>query len=374
MIKQMWNNPISRKAIMGIGIFILLIIFIMIIASCSGGSNYTYENLEDKMVTLAKEYYTTNKSSLPKKNKDTVTLSLQTLINEKKIKSTDKITKNKSVCTGEIKVINNNGYYLYVPTLNCGKDYKTKTLTSIVTDSKNIVTSGNGLYQTTNGYIYKGDNVNNYLMLNNKTYRIINITSDNNVRVVDLTKSDTIPWDDRYNIDKASDYGINNYISNSINSRIKDSIETLYKNDEAYPKDIKAYFSTTSICIGKRSVNDTTIDGTTECSEHLDNQVFSLLQANEFYLPSLDPNCSTTNNESCANYNYMTSSISTWTITADKDTSYKVFKINSNGLVLGNASSYARMEIVANLDQNVLYQSGTGTLADPYIIKTFIEK
>ena len=36
-IKKIWDNPVAKKAIMGLGIFILVILIIILIAACSGG-------------------------------------------------------------------------------------------------------------------------------------------------------------------------------------------------------------------------------------------------------------------------------------------------------------------------------------------------
>lgn len=372
--KKILDNPIAKRALIGLGVFVLAIIIVMLVVSCSGGKSYTFEELESKMVTLAKDYYKINKTNLPKNDNDEVKLSLQTLINDGKIKSTEDITKTKSSCQGNIKVINHNGYYLYIPELNCGKDYKSQTLLEVLTDEQKIVTSGNGLYKNNTSYVYKGDTLNNYLSFNKNIYRIIGINEDGTIRLIDTTRRDNTPWDNRYNIEKNNNSGINDYIINNINSRVKDAVESIYNDNEKYPEELKSLFKTTSVCTGKRSVQDTSKDGSTECTTRLDKQVFSLLQANEYYLASLDTNCNEKSIEACRNYNYLTSIGTTWTITADKDTTFKAFKVTSDGLTLSGASNSSPIKIVANLDSNVLFASGEGTETNPYIIKTFIVK
>ncbi|UKI29159.1 MAG: hypothetical protein L6V78_02140 [Clostridium sp.] len=194
---------------------------------------------------------------------------------------------------------------------------------------------------------------------------------DAGIRVVDTTKRESVAWDDRYNVDKQGSMGINDYVSNNINSRIKDTLEEIYKNDEVYPKDIKGYFTTNSICIDKVSIDD--VKSNDGCGKKLDGQVFSLLTANDFFKPSLDENCAT-NSKACVNYNYLSSLGNSWTITADKDTSYKVYKITSGDLELKNASGMATYKIVTYLDKNVLYASGDGSETNLYVVKTYIEK
>jgi hypothetical protein len=372
-IKKIWDNPIGKKVVMGTGIFILGIIIIMLIAKCSVKKQYTFEELQKYLIEITQKYYENNKESLPKKDKDKVTLSIATLINNGLIKDTAEITKDGLSCRGDIKIINNNGYYLYVPDIDCGKDNKSVSLNSVITNEKNIVTTGNGLYKNGNKYLYKGDNINNYLSFNNIIYRIVNINEDGSIRAIDTSKRDSSPWDDRYNIDKDSNVGINNYVANGINSRIKDSIEKIYADDTLIPITNKPYFVTFSECIGKRSIKDTTKNGETECQSKIEKQVFTLLRAYDYFLASLDPNCTAggEDNYSCNNYNYLLDIGNTWTITADADTTYKVFKITADGVSLSNASNDSSYKIVVNFDPNIIYKSGKGTIEDPYIIDTF---
>lgn len=369
-IKKIFDNPIARNAVMGLGIFIVVVLIIVLIASCSGGKNYTFEELEAKMVSSAKKYYESSNSNLPKNDKDKVELSLQTLIDNGYVGETSKITKEKASCTGKVTVVNNNGYYLYSPFLDCGSAYKTKYLVDVIKDEANVVTTGNGLYKDGSSYIYKGDNVNNILILNEVKYMIMSIDENDNIRVIDTTKRQSVSWDDRYNVDRKGSMGINDYVANNINSRIKDTIEDIYKNDEVYPTEIKAYFTTHSVCVDKVSFEE--IKNSSTCTNYLDNQVFSLLTANDFYKTSLDENCGT-NNKACVNYNYLSSLGNSWTITADKDTSYRVYKISSGDLELKNASGMATYKMVAYLDKNVLYASGEGTEENPYVVKTYLD-
>lgn len=368
-IKKIFDNPIAKKAVMGLGIFLLVIIIIILIASCSGGKKYTYEEFEAKLIYEAQKYYETHSDRLPSKDKDTTSLSIQTLIDNKQIRDTADMTKDKVSCRGSVEITNNNGYYLYIPMLDCGSNYKSLVLRDELIKDDNIVTSGNGLYKTSDGYIYKGDTVNNNLVFNDISYRIMGIDNDGVIKVIDTTKRESVVWDDRYNTEKASAMGINDYFSNNLNSRIKDTLENLYKDDEVFPSEVKAYFVSNTVCIGKMSLND--VANSNVCDTKLNNQVFSLLTAKDFYIPSLDPNCNN-NSKACMNYNYLSLIGNSWTITGDKDSTHKVYKISSGDLDLKNASSMSSYKIVAYLDKNVLFASGDGSEANPYVIKTFI--
>lgn len=106
-------------------------------------------------------------------------------------------------------------------------------------------------------------------MINNLEYRILGIDKDGNIRLLDVNKhGKSTPWDDRFNIDKNTSAGINDYIANDINSRIKDAIDEIYTNPEIITNDIKPYFVTHSACIGKRAEDETSIDGSVECSQN----------------------------------------------------------------------------------------------------------
>lgn len=370
-IKKMWDNPISKKVIIVMGAFIIIIIIVLLITSCSVNQKYTPEELETKIVNVSKTYYKNNKSKLPKKNGDYITISLQKLVDNNLIKPLDKILDKDTTCRGDIKIINNNGYYLYIPELDCGSKYKYQTIYDVLTKSKNIATEGNGLYEANGDYIFKGDTVNNYLKINDLLFRIIRINSDGSIKVLDTARKDSTSWDDRYNVEKGNYSGINSYVVNDVNSRIKDSIESIYKTDETYTTDDKAYFKSGTLCIGKRSVNDNLFDQNIECSETLENEVFGTLLASDFYDATLDKNCTEFDSSSCLNYNYIVDIGSTWTLTADKDTSYKAFKISTNGIALSYASTVSSLKITATLNKDILYQSGNGSEEKPYIIKTF---
>lgn len=348
-----------------IGGLILLILIIALITSCGKNKKYTFEELGTKLISLTQNYYDKNKNLLPKEDEST-SISAQHFVTDNKIKSLK--LKNGDTCSGEIIVSNNNGYYLYTPKIDCN-DIKSITLVEKLTDDKNIVTTGSGLYQYNDTYIYRGENLNNYISFAEKTWQIIRINSDGTLRVMDTSKGRNSAWDNRYNIEKTSKSGINDFITNDINSRIKDYLNSIYLNEEEFNDTNRAYFTKHDLCVGKRSANETINDGQIECSKVVENQIFGLLQANEYLLASLDSNCKSTFDKSCINYNYLVSgSGNTWTITADNDSSDKVYRISSS-LSLTSASNSSNAKIVAHLDENVLYVSGKGTIEDPYLIK-----
>lgn len=342
-----------------IGAFLVIIIFKLIF-----GGRISYSQIENKMIQSAKKYYNDNPEKLPSVDKSIVTINASQLTEEKYLKELNKLTKDRSAtCTGQVDVINNNGYYLYSPTLNCGETYQTKKLKDVL--MKDVVTSSNGLYNYSDYYIYRGEYVNNHVRFAGKDWVILRVNNDGTIRLLELTKRNSVVWDDRYNSDRESTVGINDYNV----SRIKDTMNEIYNDKEEFSDTDKAYISTQNLCIGRRSSeNATGLDGTLECSNTMSGQPLGLIQANEFSIISLDPKCSNIDDMECTNYNYLSNLNTYWTITADADNTYKVFK-NSGSTFSTTASSTAIPRVVVQIDSHANYLSGTGTEDDPYIIQ-----
>lgn len=364
------TDSVIIKSMIKVGFFFLLIIIIIIaFVGCSHRTTtYTYENFLSKMVSMATTKYKKS-DKLPQEDGEQLIVDIKEFVEDGTIKDLSKVIKNGEKCSGNIKIINNNGYYLYIPSLDCGEDYKSVTLYEKIVNEDNIVTQGNGLYLSNGSYIFKGDKVNNYVDLRGIKYRIVRVNDDGTIRALNTTKVEKISWDDRYNVDKKSTYGINNYYLNGINSRIKDYIEKYYQE---LPNDIKPYYANQEICVGKRNSQDNIFDTSIECSEKIDNYPLSLMYPYEYYLASLDPNCIAYGNPSCANYNYFNGIGSMWTITADSKNTYNVFKITTSGVVTSRASSVVQPKTVVRLNGDIIVESGDGSKENPYVIKTFI--
>ncbi len=371
LLKKFWENPLIKKLIIGTGIFLLIIIFLMIFVSCSSkGKIYSYNEIEKILIQKTKAAYGKG-SNLPGLNQK-IDISIEELVNKGLVKTINEYTQDETTsCSAKVTIYNNNGYYLYEPNINCGEKYKTKTLQeTLIKDS--LVETGNGLYKVDDEYIFKGDNVKNYIKLNDVLYRIVSINSDGSVRLMENKKnseSTMTTWDDRYNTDKQYNAGINNYSANGLNSRIKDKIHSIYEGD-TYTDDVKAYFINKESCIGKRSINELENTGIYECAVKSESYPISILALYEYSRASLDPNCTGFVNSSCTNYNYFTSiSNGFWTLTADKDTSYKAYKISGGSVMKSNASNPAYLLIVININGNTVINSeGNGSENNPYII------
>ena len=95
-----------------------------------------------------------------------------------------------------------------------------------VNNNVEVVTSNDGLYDMDGTLVYRGGNVNNYLKLSGKMYRIIKFV-DGRAVVILNEEIDSTDWDGNYNATTDDRSGINNYNT----SDIKYFLETIYKKD-----------------------------------------------------------------------------------------------------------------------------------------------
>jgi len=347
------------------GCFVGLFLFLFILSSCD--KKITPNKLEERIVEKTKKYYETHKDELPKIN-STVTLSLGDLVSKEIIEELDKLLEDDTMCSGSLTIENNNNYYMYNPKLNCTNGteiYKTSHLKDLIMED--VVTSGNGLYNINGEYHYRGDNVDNYVIFDGLLWRIIKINKDNTIKLIEVNRRDPIVWDDRYNEITQSNNGVNNYYFNNLSSRIKENLDTLYEGETLLTNDAKGFIKETTLCIGKRSVEDISKDGSTECTTTLDKQYYGLIQLNEYLIASLDENCINANSSACSNYNYLADfTNSYWTLTANSENNHQVYKINSS-IMTTTASSSGMPRIVINISENVNV-TGEGTIENPYLI------
>ncbi len=348
------------------GVFIIIVLVIVMITTIIKNKKLNLEDFEFRIVTLAEKYYKSNESVLPSEG-DTVSVSIQHFLDNKSLKRN--VLKTGETCYGEVKVTNNNGYYLYLPFLKCD-DNEPKLLADVLTADENIVNSSHGLYNYNNTYIYRGEVDNNYVSFANKLWRILRINEDGTIRMMDINKDIRNAWDNRYNSEERGRRGLNDYVQNDdINSRIKDKLEKMYNDDRYFTDKNRAYLTKHDLCVGKRNIEDEGSDGLIECADIIPNQMLGLIQVNEIMLASLDDDCTKPKDRPCTNYNYLTNfENATWTITADSETSYKVFTL-TNSINVTDATNLNPVKAVVHLTEHALYSSGSGTQDDPYIIK-----
>ena len=347
----------------GIAVMVVIIVIILIISLLSGG-RMSFEAFENKVNKIALNYALDRSDILPISGEET-TISYQELVDAEKVKPINEMLKDKTAnCEVNIKIKNNNEHYLAITTLDCKEKYQSKNIRNKILEDNVTVTSSYGLYNINNEYIFRGEKVNNYVKFNDKLWRIVKITSDGDIRLIEVTRNETYVWDDRYNSERDSKTGINDYRV----SRMRDSLENIYNTE--FEDNLKSYIASQNVCLGKRDSNSTNNSGSIECSDVLANQYISLIQANEFTLASIDSGCKALTDNECTNYNYMAEFDKTfWTITGDTYKTDKAYKIASS-LISSTTSSSSVIKVVIHLDGDALVSKGDGTQENPYTIKT----
>lgn len=350
-IKKLLGNKMMRL-FMGAILFIIVLIIIIMIAV--GGKAKAIN--ENTLVNAAKRYLTSNSSLLPVDGIST-NVSLTTLISNGYLNS----KMEGATCASYVTVSNVKGNYSYIPFIKCGNDSDTLLLGDTLL--KNVVTTGDGLYNYNNSYIYRGENPNNYVKLSNKLWRIVGFDKLNNIRIIYRDSDvDHEEWDDRYNTTTDDKNGINDYEL----SRVKEYLDGLFTSyPEIYTNAVIARLTKTNICVGKVDISSNVVDS---CSKTIENAYASIISVNDYVNASLDTSCTTANNKTCQNYNFLNKT--SWTISGYSNDTINAYYIHSsNGLSLAKTYFSKSIYPVITLKNNIILVSGTGTKTDPYIVK-----
>ncbi|MBQ3306780.1 MAG: hypothetical protein IJG68_01145 [Bacilli bacterium] len=353
--------------------FILFLFLILWLASIFGGKKaYTYEDVESIMKDASVRYFASHPEYLPKTENEIVELNVINLVNEGYMKDLSEYIKTDT-CSGTIQVEKFGNDYLHTPYLNCGDSYTSVELYHKVVEDNPITTGGDGLYSFDNNYVFRGENVNNYVQLDNSLWRIVKINNDGNI--VLISENGTIyskPWDDRFNEEKNYEAGVNNY---SV-SRIKDYLQQVYTgnvefDDEKILSDKdRSKIVSHDVCVGKRTVDGSSKNNAEECKQKVQGQKLGLLTLSDYLSASLDPNCKSASTKSCTNYNYLVTGTEWWLATANIANDSEVFKVDQWGIVtVDNAATYATVRPVIYLNTNTRFKEGKGTKTEPYTVR-----
>lgn len=350
----------------GLGGIILLILILVLLNKLTQKEYLSYEKVELKLVNAAEKYYNDNQNLLPNVEGGTSTVTLTTLVNGEYIKPLNKYLKDGDSCDARV-VVTKYLSYDYVPYLNCGENYLSTELYKKVLTDNTITNTGAGLYNMGNEKVFRGEVKNNYIMLNDKLWRIARIDENNNLVLISNFRTESYEWDNRYNQEIDLDYGINNYNL----SRIKETIENDYYNGELLTDKEKSKVVPTKACIGLRKNDESGSYKIIECKELTEKEVpIRLLTVGEYLEASIDPYCKTLEDKGCINYNYIHDLLNSfWTITKGQKNSSYVYNITSSGVSETRTNSAKQVRYVINLGTKTIYSTGSGTYEDPYKIR-----
>lgn len=359
---------IKLAVIIGGGICALILI--LSIASIFTKKSYTYEEIEEIMTQAAKNYFAENPTDLSKAEK--VIVPVANLVVAGKMSDLSEYVPEGVICTGSVTAAKVGTEYVYTPMLDCGEAYSSTPLVDKIMQDSPLTTSGYGLYSMNNEKVFRGEDVNNYVQLEKALWRIVKLSSDNSIILIKDTKAGyaSVPWDDRYNDTVGYNVGKNDYSM----SRIKDYMNTLYnleKEDEIFlSANDKAKLMSQDVCVGARATAESNNTNAVECKKRESNQKLVLLAVSDYINASLDPNCKTSENQSCQNYNYLAQNFNWWLTTPVVGVTDRAYSVNTKGEIKSTPTAdYCYIRPVIKLSSSTTVKSGTGTATDPYIIK-----
>ena len=219
-------------------------------------------------------------------------------------------------------------YKIYNPKSESGE--KLMTLASTISSNSNIVYEGSGLYLENGNYIYKGEKVDNYVLVNNMLFRIIKINSDKTIDIVLDDFINKIEWDKEYK----------DYSKSEINKYLNDKfLNILDKN----------ILEKTTVCNPK-------VDKLTdvECGDYTSDDYVRLLGITDILTSKVD------------NKSYLVKdSEYLWLY---NQTNSRVWHTSGDSLASDEVSSRYGIKPVITLKNNVILINGDGTENNPYRI------
>lgn len=352
------RKKLIRNLLIITGIFVLVAVILLIVQGC-GKTKKSYTNAEKKLVSAAEEYFE-KQDLLPKKEGETAKVSSDVLVSNNYIKKLDELVDDNN-CSGYVIVQKNNEKYNYMPYLVCSK-YQTNIFFRDI--ASKVVTEDDGVYSVNNEYVYRGENVNNYMSFAGRTWRIIKITEDGYLKLISENKEENdYIWDNRYNIDTDSYDGINNYEK----SRLRDEMHKIYDNKEIISDSAKQHIVARPICVGKRKYYDLSLSVTTECDSKLEGEYIDLISPTDIPNASIDKNCTGIRSESCTNYNYFNGFFEeSWSIIGVEGTTSEMY-YTTGGSMSTSIGDYDRsVQLIVYVNANEKIRSGDGSKKSPY--------
>lgn len=239
------------------------------------------------------------------------------------------------------------GRFVYYYSVSKGKIAQATTnLNKILTQPVNLVVDKDGLQVDGNGYVYRGQPIDNYVWYSGIMWRIMNIDDKGNIRLIADETISVVPWS----------AGENNYETSLIREYLnpqeeKETSGTIYKLLEEPEK----YLVPTEMCADK-TAQPTELLG---CEIPVTTDYVGLMNVNEYFFANgVD--------------SYLNIGTQQWTLTAKADDN-KVFYIHSLGGIGDNSESstdkysYGVRPIIT-LKANIDITRGVGLKENPYQI------
>ena len=201
-------------------------------------------------------------------------------------------------------------------------------LSSKIIDDNKLVESGDGLYQINGNYVFKGKNVDNYILVSDMLFRILRINGDKTIDLVMDEYVNRVIWNKE----------ITDYDKSSIKTYLDEKVLPLIKKD---------YLNTTSYCTDKiYELSEVSCNNTNNSS------LIRLLGIND-YLNSMNED------KSFISDDYV------WLYNSAKN---NVWHTTDNYISNSNPTNLYGVKGVITLKNSTTYLKGNGTIDNPYII------
>lgn len=203
-------------------------------------------------------------------------------------------------------------------------------LTTAIGKNNKLVYEGDGLYMSGGEYVYKGNEVDNYIIYSDLTWRILKTNTDGSIDIVLDDYINSMPWANR----------AKTYLESDVHK---------YLNEYFIKYLDTSYLAKTTIC--KDEVNN--IKGFT-CNNKNEDYYVRLLSVNEFLNSKTDSTFISNENEAL------------WLNTVSSD---KTWQINGASLSLADTNRILGIKPVVKLKSGVALISGDGSKENPYLLK-----
>ena len=220
-------------------------------------------------------------------------------------------------------------YKIYNPKTETGET--AVLLGNSITTNSSIATTGSGLYRVSGAYIYKGNDVDNYVLFNNNLWRITKINTDGSIEMITDNYINAMNWNKEISTYKDSD--VRKYLNNVF-------LNTLNKD----------FLTTLTFCEDK--IND--ISNMT-CTDNISEDYVRLLSVNEFLNSMVDGKTFITSGEE---YLWLYNSSDT-----------AVWHTNGSNVSSSTADSGNLVKALVHIKNSAILIGGEGTKEKPYLIE-----
>lgn len=219
-------------------------------------------------------------------------------------------------------------YRIYNPKAENGE--KIDLLSSYIEKNNTVVYENDGLYKVNSAYLFKGENVDNYLTFAGLTWRILKINNDGTIDMVLDEQINDLKWNSE----------ITTYIKSDIHKYLNDKFLSMLNTD---------YLVKTTICTDTvEDINKIT------CNKTNKDSYVKLISSNDYV------------NSQVNGKTFINDGDSLWTSDAS---STKPWYVSESGISSDVPEETYRIKPVVTLNSTVALKSGTGKENDPFIIE-----